>query len=159
MPPPRQKDNPRASLRWVLDANILYSAAGEDSHAVLLLLSIKVHDRLGLDEEWAIDKEYGPALEHPIVGDWFWSMYNEGRCKRYASDLPTDCEKEFRKQKFHNDDWKYVGVAMRTEDRLVVTEDLGEHDFCPTICDYLKKTFDMRVLCLEEACKRAQSET
>ncbi len=147
-------------FRWVLDANIVYKAAKENSEAVILLLEIELHDGLGLDHEQAIDKEYGPALEqHPTVGGWFWRMVTEGRAKRFDSEIPTECEKCFHKMKFHNDDWKYVGVAMRTEDHLIVTEDLGEHDFCQKICDYLKMTYDTHVLCLAEACEKAKSGT
>jgi hypothetical protein len=148
--------SPPIRFRWVLDANVLYAASAENATALVLLMSIQLSDGLGLDEEHRIDGEYEQALtQHPLVRQWFHRMYVDGRCNRYAGNLPSACAKALRKRKFHKNDCKYVAVALQTENRLLVSTNTRAHHFDPTVCRYLRTSHDLEVLCLADACERA----
>jgi hypothetical protein len=152
------RPSPPIRFWWVLDANVLYAASNEDPTALVLLLRIQLDDGLGLDHEHRIDHEYRGALDkHPAVSHWFHRMYVDGRCRRYPANLPPACLKRLRRLKFHDDDDKYVAVALQTAHRLLVTTNLKERHFGPAVCDYLRTTHGVDVMCPADACARARA--
>jgi hypothetical protein len=157
MPPTSHARTSSGRFCWVLDANVVYRAR-EDYEALLLLVEIQLHDTLALDMAREIDDEYSPALQgDSTIQGWFYRIITDGRFERHDSTLPQDCQKRLRQLKFHDDDWKYVGVAMRTRDHVIVTEDRGDHDFCPDVCSYLAHGYRVCTLCVHDACRKARS--
>lgn len=141
---------------WVIDTWVLEKC--NDTADVIcikaseLLISILNRDTLCLDIEGEIQAEYYRHISsRTFVAQWWGEML-----KRNDKFLffPNKLVRKHRnnllnKLHFHNDDIKFVGVANKTRDHLLVSED---SDYCVNVCKYLFDELSVRVLCLTEAC-------
>ena len=70
------------------------------------------------------------------------------------TQLPNRYEQALIGMKFDRSDLPFVGVAYRSEDKLLVSED---SDYTPQVCNYLQQQLQIKVLSLPQALGIAQN--
>jgi len=120
--------------------------------AISLLHQIEEHEHcVAVDFKGEISAEYSRYIPaRSLVQDWWVSMQQlAGRIYLETGDLAGQHAAQLRNRfRFHDDDVKFVGVASRTADRLLVSED---SDYTVEVKEYLKEELGITVLSLEEA--------
>jgi len=145
MPPVRE---------WVVDTGILVT--GSDAYndlcikALRLLDSILTSGYLALDHEDGIRDEYGPYVRPGTHAAMWWSqMARLGRFVFYSGKLPRRVSEQLTRLKFDTDDWKFLGVASRTQSHFLVAE---ESDFWKDDVDlYIKNDMKIVLMKIREA--------
>lgn len=147
-----------ASLWWVVDACVLYEVSKGNLQAFDFLLALLKRHGLALDQGWIIQGQYTPVLyRDAFLKSWFTHLNDTpGKIQWFASDVSSRHRKQLvQSLGFHDDDLVYIGVALRTPDKLVVSEDREPGDFDDPVCQYLEQNFSISVLCIAEACEKA----
>lgn len=137
-------------LQWVVDTWVLVKC-GETNEpiclgAVSFLFRILKRDMLCLDFEGEILKEYNKYFApHTHVSRWWDEMVKHGHKFAWRSNKLNEKHRHnlINKLGFDKSDIKFVGVAEKTNDRLLVAE---ESDYCKGVCDYLERNLSIKVL-------------
>jgi ABC-type antimicrobial peptide transport system ATPase subunit len=104
-----------------------------------------------LDTENKIMEEYYKYIKpRTFVSRWWDRMVRDkGQISLFSNSLPGKHRGHLlHKLHFDESDIKFVGVARRTKDNLLVSED---SDYNSAVRDYLKETLGIQVLCPREA--------
>lgn len=143
-------------MQWVVDTWVLAKCNDTTDTLCLkaseLLIRILNREIICLDSEGEITREYYRHIRpRSFVANWWEEMrkrndkflfFSNKLASRHRDNLVNKCN-------FHNDDIKFIGVASKTRDRLLVAE---ESDYNADVCKYLNDALSVRVLCLTEAC-------
>ena len=143
-------------MQWVIDTWVIQKCNETDQatclEAIQLLIRILNKDALCLDFEGEILAEYyGHIKPRTYVARWWEEMrrytnkfaYFSGKLgRRHVLNLVTNLH-------FDRSDTKFVAVAHRTQDHLIVSED---SDYSTEVCDYLLSELSVKVLSLHNAC-------
>lgn len=113
---------------------------------------------IAMDIQGKIEKEYElPRQQIAVIGLWFSHLQSiEGKICRLDSRVFNKNRRKLRESlHFHDDDMVYVGVACKTPDKLIVSEDRSSGDFDECVCQYLNEALGITVLHIAEACDKA----
>jgi hypothetical protein len=103
-----------------------------------------------LDYEGAILTEYQRYMPRASFAAAWWSYVSKRKGIVYYSGRLTEAQKRtLRGCRLHDDDWKFVGVATKTSDRLLVSEDSDFWDQAAMAC--LRDDFRLTLLRVAEA--------
>jgi len=139
-------------MQWTLDTCVLYRAK-DDLDAMDLLLRVRRNrDKVCLDHEGCIKRQYENCLRGPrseLLRKWFkvvvdkLAIFRSGKLDRRHGQALDGLE-------FDRDDWPFVAVCGRTESRKLVSED---SDYSAQVTDYLAQAMGISVLAVEDAVK------
>jgi hypothetical protein len=143
-------------VQWVVDTWVLEKCGEAHDPASLkalqLLSRILEKDMLCLDLEGDILKEYLPHMKpRTHVATWWAEMRKQNsKWAFHSQKLPNAFEQNLvHRLSFDPADLKFVGVAHKTHDHLIASED---SDYSSNICNYLYNVMSIRVICLADAC-------
>lgn len=136
--------------QWVVDTWVLEKCnepADENCLVCVAFLSTFISkDKLCLDFEREIEREYWNYIQPGTwLSAWWEKMINEkGHLCHWSNHLPNRHSRHLLERlKFDNADIKFVGVAARSTDKLLVT---GDSDYNSDICQYLNTNLGVTVL-------------
>jgi len=137
-------------MDWTLDTGVLYQAADADFQATHLLLEI-VHKRhnVAFDQEEYIVREYRECVRRTrshLVRKWVEATMK--LAVRFSGKLAHRHEEALSKLAFDRDDWPFVAVSSRTEDKRLVSE---ESDYAAEVREYLVREMGVAVLGVAES--------
>jgi hypothetical protein len=138
-------------MDWTVDTWVLYQAAKAEHLAHELLDGIRLHEhRVGFDKEGRIVAEYRRCLQvtkSREVARWFKAAVDKLAITRSGKLDPVH-EAALRNLRFHDDDWPFVAVSARTNDRRLVSE---ESDYTKDVRGYLSEKMSVSVLGLAQS--------
>lgn len=150
--------------QWVIDTYVLYEAVNPDSKdfftAQRLLMMVLGRHRLALDFDGVILAQYDRCIKRTErepgnlsiwLKQWIQRVRNRDVIHYYDGRVPNRHRKALLSAplKFDKDDLAFVGVAFRTPDKWLVSED---SDYTPAVKKYLtEKMGGIRVLTVVEA--------
>lgn len=136
--------------QWVVDTWVLEKCNNNsDTNCLVCVAFLSMFitkDKLCLDFEKDIEGEYWDYIKpRTWLFAWWDKMVKEkGHLYFWSSYLPIKRKQYLiNKLKFHDDDIKFVGVAARSKDKLLVT---GDSDYNTIVCNYLKSGLSITVL-------------
>jgi hypothetical protein len=141
-------------MDWTVDTCILYKAARAEGEAAYFLLRI-AHQKhcVAFDHEGYIERQYRRCLsatKNPLLTQWFQAVVSS-LVARHSGQLHNKHQRALEKLKFKQDDWPFVGVCSRTENKNLVSED---SDYTSEVTQYLAEQIGISVLAVEEAVAR-----
>ena len=142
--------------QWVVDTWVIAQCCDASSDDCLLnciafLCNILNNGKIYIDAEGEIQKEYYNYIPSNIfVSKWWGKMIrNAGKIGMFSNKLnATNKIWLLDKLHFDNSDIKFVGVASKTRDKLLVS---GDSDYNKDVCEYLYRALEIRVMRPEEA--------
>ena len=139
---------------WTIDTWVLYRAGGYDMPALELLHRIlRKNNYLLLDHEENIEKEYRKCFNFyrnvspqacKALEKWFADIISKA-VKYFSGILEDRHERALTKRRFDRDDWAFVAVCARGNDKILVSE---ESDYSPEVCEYLKTNMGVSVIAI-----------
>lgn len=135
--------------QWVVDTWVLEKCNDTDHSDCIDCIDFLTYllrkGKLCLDSEEEIETEYsGHIKPRTFLFQWWSKIIGEaGHTSRWSNKLPSKHQnKLLNKLSFHDDDIKFVGVASRSTDKIVVT---GDSDYTNTVRTYLKNELGITV--------------
>ncbi len=113
-------------MEITIDTNILKKANENDWNCIDVLSCLRrnLNSQLVLDHEGGIKEEY---KKHIIWGTpsyvWFHEYMNYKKCAFYSGKRTKRLETDLDKINFHKNDRKFIGVAIRSKDKIIISED------------------------------------
>jgi len=141
---------------WTIDTWVLYKVGEGDFDALDFLLAVLRHHKVVFDHERHIEQEYQRCLKRTRnrhLEEWFKRLIARRKRVFYSCRLPNRYEQALIGMKFDRSDLPFVGVAYRSKDKLLVSED---SDYTQQVCDYLQQQLQVKVLSLSQALKVAE---
>lgn len=144
------------NCEWVIDTYVLYQAADYilTAQHFLTSISLKPQHKVAVDLGRCILRQYEKCFKRTKNKNEFpqkwWRRIKDTSNKltfRHGK-VSNRCNKHLQDLCCHNDDFPFIGVASRTKDKLLVTED---SDYTSEIRKYLKKELLVQVMSIEEA--------
>jgi hypothetical protein len=136
---------------WTIDTNVLYKVAEEyDYDALEFLVSVRGKHMVVFDYDGHIMEEYRKCLNktrNRYLVKWFNKVQGENRCVWYSSSLRSQHKQALLNMKFDPSDLPFVGVASRSKDKLLVSED---SDYTSTVRRYLGDRLNVHVLSIQQ---------
>ena len=136
--------------RWVVDTRVLAKCNDTDCVDCVdctgFLHKLLIEGKLCLDPEEEIVTEYNRYIKPRSYLFWWWhKMIGQAGHLSYCSSKLSIKHKNrlVNDLGFHDDDIKFVGVATRSADKLLVS---GDSDYNQAICEYLMNEFGVRVM-------------
>ena len=136
--------------QWVVDTWVLEKCNDTDCYdcidCIAFLTYLLRKGKLCLDHEEEIYEEYEDYIKpRTFLFQWWSKIVGEaGHICRWSNKLADKHEDRLiNKLGFHDDDIKFVGVAARSVDKLLVS---GDSDYNETIRDYLNSKLGITVL-------------
>jgi len=139
-------------VEWVIDTNVLVDADNVGNDALDFMVQVKHRHQLVLDYEGEIRNEYQKQImARKIAPNGFvikWLKYMNGRSDKivfYSKTVRKQYAQKYliNKLNFDSNDLKFVGVASRSKDKCLVTEDCSDYD--ADVKDYLLSKLDITV--------------
>jgi hypothetical protein len=146
----------RQVKEWTIDTWVLYWAE-EDWNALTLLVLIAEHHCILLDQEGHMAREYEICLQRTgslVLRNWLKRLRDRKAITFRSGKLPSIHKRALLRMKFDRSDLPFVGVAYRSKDKLLVSED---SDYTPQVCNYLQQQLQIKVLSLPQALGIAQN--
>jgi hypothetical protein len=138
-------------IEWTVDTCVLYKVHEKtDVDALHFLLSVLDKHCVAFDKEGHIWKEYEKCLEKTrdrVLSEWFKRIVRDKRLVWHSGKLAARYKQALLKMKFDPSDLPFVGVASRSKDKLLVSED---SDYTREVCGYLQETLSVRVLSVDQ---------
>lgn len=135
---------------WVVDTWVLATCHSVDCDDCLdclkFLTNLESKGKLCLDHEGEIYKEYKPYIRPRTPVFWWWKRMTEqaGHFSFWSNSLTARHEMGLMGNlKFDNDDIKFVGVASRSKDKIIVSGDSG---YNANVCGYLQRMLRIEVM-------------
>ena len=135
---------------WVVDTWVLATCNDTDCAGCLdcanFLTNLLGKGKLCLDHEGDIYDEYEPYIKPRTHVFWWWyrMMGQVGHLCYQSNKLAERHERRLvDKLQFDNDDIKFVGVASRSIDKIIVSGDSG---YGQNVCKYLKGELGIEVM-------------
>ena len=141
---------------WTIDTWVLYKVDEGNFDALDFLLAVLRHHKVVFDHERHIEQEYQRCLKRTrnrYLEEWFKRLIARKARVFYSSKLPNRHEKALLGMNFDRSDLPFVGVAYRSKDKLLVSED---SDYTQKVCDYLQQQLQVKVSPLSQAIKLAE---
>ena len=136
---------------WTVDTCVLAKCSETDSNdcieCLLFLGLVLKSGKLCLDHEGEIEIEYRPYIKkNPLLRRWWYMMIGQvGHISHWSNKVPNRHKNRLlNRLGFHDDDLKFVGVAARSVDKIIVSG--FDSDYCPEVCQYLKKGLGITVI-------------
>lgn len=136
--------------QWVVDTWVLEKCNDTDCvdcvDCIDFLTYIRRRGKLCLDHEKEIDSEYSTYIRpRTFLFQWWLKMTGEaGHLCRWSNKLPVKHKhKLVNNLNFDNDDIKFVGVASRSTDKIIVS---GDSDYNQKVCQYLINNLGVMVM-------------
>jgi predicted nucleic acid-binding protein len=136
---------------WVIDTWVIVKCLDLSSPEYLdclgFLLKTLENGIIYIDLEGEIMREYYRYIRaKTIVSKWWEKITREtGRLAFFSNKLDNRYKDRLLCElHFDPDDIKFVGVASKTNDKLLVS---GDSDYSREICDYLSQQLNIKVLC------------
>lgn len=136
--------------QWVVDTWVLAKCndtdCGDCVDCIDFLTYLLRRGKLCLDHEEEIELEYGTYIKPRSFLFWWWQRMTgqAGHLCRWSNRLSETHENRLvNNLKFHNDDIKFVGVASRSRDKILVS---GDSDYNQKVCTYLKNNLGIKVM-------------
>lgn len=136
--------------QWVVDTWVLAKCnntdCGDCVDCMDFLMSVLRRGKLCLDHEEEIEAEYDGHIKPRTPLFWWWQKMigQAGHFCRWSNKLPVKHENRLvNKLNFHNDDIKFVGVASRSTDKILVS---GDSDYNQKVCEYLRNNLGITVM-------------
>jgi hypothetical protein len=149
---------------WTIDTWVLMGASGQGpQNCQEFLWEVLGGQVMALSEE--VLKEYEKkalADKDSFAAIWYGKMWGTGRVKAFfepeeekATALRTRLKSGLPRsvRRFHQDDVPFVVLCFRTEDRHLISGDVGEGDFSPALTAWLHK--DYRI-CFHELAQKGR---
>jgi ABC-type antimicrobial peptide transport system ATPase subunit len=137
--------------QWVIDTWVIATCDDASSNKCLdcecFLAIILENGIICLDTENKIMEEYYKYIKpRTFVSRWWDRMVRDkGQIVFFSNSLPGKHRGHLlHKLHFDSSDIKFIGVASKTKDRLLVS---GDSDYSADICDYLSRELSIKVLC------------
>lgn len=141
--------------QWVVDTWVIEKcndfSDDECLYCIKFLVTILDEDVLCLDVECDIEKEYYRYIKSgTFLSRWWYRMVREkGQVYFFSNKLSSKHERYLvDRLGFDRSDIKFVGVASKTKDNLLVS---GDSDYNEKICDYLCNELAITVMCPAKA--------
>lgn len=135
---------------WVVDTWVLATCNDTDCDGCLdcldFLANLLRKGKLCLDTEEDIDKEYDPYIKPRTYLFWWWNRMTGqvGHLCRKSNTLAGRHERKLvNTLHFDSDDIKFVGVASKSRDKIIVS---GDSDYNETVCSYLQGMLGIEVM-------------
>jgi len=142
---------------WTIDTWVLYEVDRGDFDAFAFLIDVLRHHKVVFDHERHIEREYQRCLKRTRnrhLEEWFKRLIARQARVFYSGRLPNRHERALLRMNFDRSDLPFVGVAYRSKDKLLVSED---SDYTQQVCDYLQQQFQVKVLSLSRALEIAEN--
>lgn len=101
-------------------------------------------------------REYEICLQRTgslVLRNWLKRLRDRKAIIFRSGKLPSIHKRTLLRMKFDRSDLPFVGVAYRSKDKLLVSED---SDYTQQVCDYLQQQLQVKVLSLSQALKVAE---
>ena len=142
---------------WTIDTWVLYKVDEGNFDALDFLLAVLRHHKVVFDYERHIEQEYQRCLKRTrnrYLEEWFKRLIARQARVFYSGRLPNRHERALLRMNFDCSDLPFVGVAHRSKDKLLVSED---SDYTQQVCDYLQQQLQVKVLSLPRALEIAEN--
>ncbi|MFA0784009.1 hypothetical protein [Fervidibacter sacchari] len=142
---------------WTIDTWVLYKVDEGNFDALDFLLAVLRHHKVVFDHERHIEQEYQRCLKRTrnrYLEEWFKRLIARQARVFYSGRLPNRHERALLRMNFDCSDLPFVGVAHRSKDKLLVSED---SDYTQQVCDYLQQQLQVKVLSLPRALEIAEN--
>ncbi|MEJ7613598.1 MAG: hypothetical protein SQA66_08160 [Candidatus Fervidibacter sacchari] len=142
---------------WTIDTWVLYKVDEGNFDALDFLLAVLRHHKVVFDHERHIEQEYQRCLKRTrnrYLEEWFKRLIARQARVFYSGRLPNRHERALLRMNFDRSDLPFVGVAHRSKDKLLVSED---SDYTQQVCDYLQQQLQVKVLSLPRALEIAEN--
>lgn len=142
---------------WTIDTWVLYKVDEGNFDALDFLLAVLRHHKVVFDHERHIEQEYQRCLKRTrnrYLEEWFKRLITRQARVFYSGRLPNRHERALLRMNFDRSDLPFVGVAHRSKDKLLVSED---SDYTQQVCDYLQQQLQVKVLSLPRALEIAEN--
>ncbi len=142
---------------WTIDTWVLYKVDEGNFDALDFLLAVLRHHKVVFDHERHIEQEYQRCLKRTrnrYLEEWFKRLITRQARVFYSGRLPNRHERALLRIKFDRSDLPFVGVAHRSKDKFLVSED---SDYTQQVCDYLQQQLQIKVLSLSRALEIAEN--
>jgi len=144
------------SKDWTIDTWVLYKVVEYNFCAASFIETIinKQH-YIVMDSEGKIDAEYRKCFSsvsneaRRALSKWYRSM----RKRIYSHCLDEDCKRKLEEFEFDQDDWPFVGVCVKSNDKNLVAE---ESDYTDEVKNYLINDLGINVLSVQHALDNCQ---
>ena len=130
-------------VQWTVDTCVLVKCTDTNDMDCIVcsvfLGSIESRGKICLDLEGEIEHEYAPYIKsNPWLSMWWRLISRQVGHISYRSNKLFNRHKRhlLERMDFHDDDIKFVGVASRSDDKIIVSG--WDSDYCQEVCDYLK---------------------
>jgi len=136
---------------------VLYKVDEGNFDALDFLLAVLRHHKVVFDHERHIEQEYQRCLKRTrnrYLEEWFKRLIARQARVFYSGRLPNRHERALLRMNFDCSDLPFVGVAHRSKDKLLVSED---SDYTQQVCDYLQQQLQVKVLSLPRALEIAEN--
>lgn len=138
-------------MDWTIDTWVLYKVAEARQEACRFLERVRLcMHGVGFDLEGQIVAEYRRCLEvtrSREVKLWFKVAVSKLAIP-VSGGLDPEHQEALKNLEFHNDDWPFVGVASRTQDKRLVSE---ESDYKAEVRTFLGRELSVSVLSVAES--------
>ena len=144
----------------VIDTSILYECANINGTAIYLLENyIRKNIFICFDFEEKILSEYKKCFikikkakspGEKFLQKWF-SKISSKLIKQYSGNLTQKQKQDLKDLSFHNDDYVFVGVAIKSISKIIISED---SDYNESVKNYLSKVLNILVDNIESAAKK-----
>ena len=136
--------------QWVVDTWVLAKCNDTDCADCIdcmeFLMYVLRRGKLCLDSEGEIETEYDRHIKPRTPLFWWWQkmICQAGHFCHWSNKLSVKHENRLvNKLKFHNDDIKFVGVASRSTDKILVS---GDSDYNQKVCECLRDNLGITVM-------------
>lgn len=136
--------------QWVIDTWVLEKcndfSSGICVDCTAFLSAILENGTLCVDVEQEIEDEYYRYIQpRTFLSHWWHRMVREkGQISFFSNKLPNKCKQHLLNNlHFHSDDIKFVAVASKTKDNLLVS---GDSDYNKNVCEYLYNQLSVMVV-------------
>jgi len=89
-----------------------------------------------------------------VLRNWLKRLRDRKATIFRSGKLPSVHERALLRMNFDRSDLPFVGVAHRSKDKLLVSED---SDYTQQVCDYLQQQLQVKVLSLPQALEIAEN--
>lgn len=135
---------------WVVDTWVLATChdtdCGDCIDCLGFLTNLEREGKLCLDHEGDIFEEYKPYIKPrtPVFWWWYKMIGQVGHLCYQSNSLAGKHERRLVKNlNFDSDDIKFVGVASRSGDKIIVSGDSG---YNANVCRYLQGMLGIEVM-------------
>lgn len=135
---------------WTIDTKILYMVE-DDFRAINFLDNVRLRKHIVvLDFEGRIVREYRSCFNsvsyamRKALNKWFSAI----RIRYFSNCLDSKCRTKLTKLKFHQDDWPFIGICIKSNNKKLVAE---ESDYTDEVKEYLEGDLEINILSLQGA--------